>query len=177
MLIALLLPAVQAARASRAQCTNNPKQIGLAAHNYENSDGSFAPGRKGCAAGNVKSLFSYVEQSALYNAWNSLATTCPAVAWPMSYLRMPAGEYHDLHSAVAACSPSDPNAFTQTAARHRYHNYAVNYDSVDQAQNDFPSAKPTESVGFLHFWRSTVHDIGSPAIDDTGYALLIPRLL
>ncbi len=46
VLVALLLPAVQAARAAghRAQCSSNLRQLGLAAHLYHDTHNKFPPG-------------------------------------------------------------------------------------------------------------------------------------
>ena len=77
VLIALLLPAVQAAReaARRAQCVNNLKQIALAMHNYESTNGCFPPAATFDADG--KPLLSwrvillpFLEEQSLYNQFH-----------------------------------------------------------------------------------------------------------
>ena len=74
VLVALLLPAVQAAReaARRAQCTNNMKQLGLAMQNYHGARNTLPAAVQHCCSPNASkghtwttSIFPYIEQQAL----------------------------------------------------------------------------------------------------------------
>ncbi len=76
VLVSLLLPAVQAARAAarRTQCTNNFKQLGIALHNFHDSRKSFPPGHMDTGTigpayrhqvGWLTYLLPYVEQTAV----------------------------------------------------------------------------------------------------------------
>jgi prepilin-type N-terminal cleavage/methylation domain-containing protein len=90
ILIALLLPAVQAAReaARRMQCTNNLKQLGLALHNYHDSCKAFPAAMSSVhkTIGNTDQynysalvkLCPYMEQESLYESMaNSGSTATP----------------------------------------------------------------------------------------------------
>jgi prepilin-type N-terminal cleavage/methylation domain-containing protein/prepilin-type processing-associated H-X9-DG protein len=73
ILIALLLPAVQAAReaARRMQCSNNLKQAGLAVHNYHDQHNSLPVGSYGCCWGTWQvAVLPYIEQESLYNRYD-----------------------------------------------------------------------------------------------------------
>lgn len=60
ILVALLLPAIQAAReaARRTQCNNNLKQLGVALHNYHDIFNNFPIGSRNCDASNTNTAGS-----------------------------------------------------------------------------------------------------------------------
>ncbi len=93
ILIALLLPAVQAAReaARRSQCSNNLKQLGLGVLTYESALGSFPPGgiTEGPCCGTQSltnwaiSILPQIEQQALYDQYDMNSYNEDAVNQPV----------------------------------------------------------------------------------------------
>ena len=99
MLIALLLPAVQAAReaARRMQCANSMRQIGIALHNFHDAFDEFPnsshqkhlgrdqrPGvnlGKNVRVGGLAMLLPYIEQTSV---WNLIATAAGRDPWDES---------------------------------------------------------------------------------------------
>ncbi len=134
VLIALLLPAVQAAReaARRAQCTNNLKQIGLAPNNYENLKGGFPAAaivdkqRKPLLSWRV-ALLPYLEAQSLYDKfkldepWDSPHNRALLKEMPDVYgcpSRNPAGEpgmtaYRVFSGPGAILDPTRPTPLAQ----------------------------------------------------------------
>jgi len=125
ILVALLLPAVQAAReaARRTQCSNNFRQAGLALHNYYSTHQTFPPGiiwwyhARGCGeaggSGNYCGfgwsalILPYVEEAALQDELDFNANLCwvsNPVASDPTYRSMIAG---GTRVTMYLC-PSDP---------------------------------------------------------------------
>src|SRR5437879_6825330 len=81
VLIGLLLPAVQKVReaASRMQCSNNLKQIGIALHAYHDANSKLPPARDDLSFSAFAYILPFIEQDNVYRMidftqpWNAPA--------------------------------------------------------------------------------------------------------
>ena len=140
ILIALLLPAVQAAReaARRSQCSNNIKQLGLAFHNYHDTFKSFPPGygimRTAYGAGGgggieltwCVRLFPFIEQTALADIvdWN---TNYHVSQHPVYAARIPAFECPSDAEAVIRMNEDGTCIPTNTSYKFGRLSYGGNF--------------------------------------------------
>lgn len=94
ILVGLLLPAVQAAReaARRMQCSNNLKQLGLAAHNYHDAFKKFPA--------------NHIWPHAPTNGGNTVSSLNRMECWGWPVMLMPFFEQGNLHSALGASNVS-----------------------------------------------------------------------
>lgn len=168
VLVALFLPAVQAAReqSRRAYCAANLKQIALAMHQYHDTYGTLPPGKKGCCWGTwLLFVLPQLEQQNLYNAYNFAGNNSPG---------LPAGSDLDLRyfgasnrtvtstQLSAYLCPSDRTAAPIATTLGGLtlactsQNYAANFGNTLQIQDDLPG-NPFRGAPF--------GDVGSPLAD------------
>ncbi len=141
ILIALLLPAVQAAReaARRTQCTNHVKQITLACHNYHGSYKGLPPGEMGTwvyggyseptlstagSASAIYHLLPFIEQQPLWNRIQSAYVSASGTAYAPGGAFTFWTDYDPYRIKInAVLCPSDPTG----TKRHESELGATNY--------------------------------------------------
>lgn len=137
ILIALLLPAVQAAReaARRSQCTNNLKQLGLAIHNFHDVNNVFPVGQPDDDNDNYAwgaYILPYVEQKQMYDT---------LVSGGAALVYIPGGDNIRVHGAIR-----------------------VAYDANGaQISPNLPSGHPVRNTDSYNWWTQVRNNHGNPS--------------
>ncbi len=145
ILVALLLPAIQAAReaARRAHCVNNLKQIGIAMHLYHDAHKTLPGGSVSCCFGTwANELFPHLEEESITSAWVDNQTYTGATNKELMQLRI----------ATYTCPSDTPSTSLQGSGNDAWpvpnHNYAANYGNTTYTQTT-PYNQEGEAFIFL----------------------------
>jgi prepilin-type N-terminal cleavage/methylation domain-containing protein len=177
VLIALLLPAVQAAReaARRSMCSNHFKQYGLALHNYHDVHRSFPCGNcnfynfnwagdtigRNPETGTTMFLYPFMEAVAMYEIFVQYAKTAPTDSRPQNQLYLSANRVQSLPTLQC---PSDPYVKIPPQGNPAWGNSKFNIlicrgDSTwnnarrDDQETGIPHGNSTRGVFAREVWR------------------------
>jgi prepilin-type N-terminal cleavage/methylation domain-containing protein/prepilin-type processing-associated H-X9-DG protein len=175
ILVALLLPAIQAARESarRAQCINNLKQVGVAFQNYHDTYKQLPIGAYSCCWGTWQmAILPFLEEKQLADLYQFLPKNFPVFDDRYRYdndptaapaLNPPMRNFEVTSKRIATLTcPSDEPQVVGTCPKIKagltYHNYVANFGN-------------TNHVGTTHPGSPAILYLGSPFIgqDDGSY--------
>jgi prepilin-type N-terminal cleavage/methylation domain-containing protein/prepilin-type processing-associated H-X9-DG protein len=184
ILIGLLLPAVQKIReaAARMQCSNNLKQLGLALHNYHDSNGRLPPGRK--SLGNTEGygqptyspdpvilnlhglvlLLPYIEQDNLYKQFNLNAAAGDFLGSQLGYsignAKLASPDAVASGNAALAANrvatflcPSDPG--NPTINPSPYYSPDLGKTGIKAYKTSYDFIAQCQGVGYYNYWANS----------------------
>ncbi len=156
ILVALLLPAVQAAReaARRMQCSNNLKQIGLGLLNYENAHEVLPPGGLATPSGYGHSwwvrILPFLEEGNIYDKFDQVPTSGNSTGWVSETYgggnQINRELLYNVEISFMRCPSSSLPKQMLTDTTHNAFVMAPNYTGVSGA-TDHSSAKDKSTAG------------------------------
>lgn len=157
VLVALLLPAIQAAReaARRSQCVNNLKQVGTAMQNYHDTYRELPKGNVSCCWGTWQmSILPFIEQAQLGDRYQFIPKN--DVTFNVKYRYdtndnsvTPAVINLDVvrtRIATLTCPSDEPQSLENGVT---FHNYVVNYGTTNHIGQDFATPGNPAYVKYL----------------------------
>lgn len=160
ILVALLLPAVQAARetARRTQCLSNLKQQGLALHSFHSANRELPPGFNDCCWGTWQvAILPYLEETALFNLYKNFGGpvgSTPRYFDPPNLINVTSRQI-----SVATCPSDNSSRFwgglDSDVTQLTMHNYVGNYGATGLSN-------PSSGVGTLAEHYNGVTRNGAP---------------
>jgi prepilin-type N-terminal cleavage/methylation domain-containing protein/prepilin-type processing-associated H-X9-DG protein len=159
VLVALLLPAIQAAReaARRSQCVNNLKQLGIAMQNYHDTYRELPKGNVSCCWGTWQmAILPFIEQAQLGDRYQfipkSIVTFDPKYQYDSNNTTVTPNvtnlDVVRTRIPTLTC-PSDEPQTIQTDAAPTQHNYVVNYGTTNHTGQNFAPSMPESNPAFV----------------------------
>jgi len=150
VLVALLLPAVQAAReaARRTQCVNNLHQLGVAMHNCHDAQRQLPVGAYWCCWGTwIAEVLPYMEQANLSDQYDSSKKYDNPGGYRYSSPRNRSVTTNFIESLLCA---SDERQVSEIPGHEGItrHNYVVNYGNTGLGSTAGPAALIVDDIQF-----------------------------